>query len=267
MPKPKRPMLGIIIVVVVLSASGAAVAASPRLRQGILARLRLGGSAPAEGELVASGFIEADEISIAAELGGRVVDLAVDEGEEVEAGQVLIRLDGTLLDAQIEARRQVWSWRRRGWPRCRPAHARRTSCRRRRWSSRPKPHATEPPVVARPAGAARGAQALDAQIAQARAQVAVAEAALCQATALKDAAEIAYDAFWDGQEALEEARQKLNQIPSRTGRRRWGCHSTSTSSPTVTGRPGWASTARRRRWMAPGPRCRTSTRRAQTRRI
>jgi HlyD family secretion protein len=49
---------------------------------------------------VASGFIEAKQVSLAAELGGRIVDLAVDEGDEVSAGQILVRLDDRLLRAQ-----------------------------------------------------------------------------------------------------------------------------------------------------------------------
>ncbi len=56
-------------------------------------------------------------------------------------------------------------------------------------------------------------QALDAEIVRARAQVAAAEAALEQAVALKDAAEIAYDAFWEGREEFDEAVRALLEIP------------------------------------------------------
>ncbi len=52
--------------------------------------------------LVASGFIEAEEASVTTELGGRIVALYADEGDEVEAGQVLVRLDDSLLVGQIE---------------------------------------------------------------------------------------------------------------------------------------------------------------------
>jgi len=44
--------------------------------------------------------------------------------------------------------------------------------------------------------------------------VAAAEAGLTQATALKDAAEIAHDAYWDGQDKLAKAKEKLNDIPA-----------------------------------------------------
>jgi HlyD family secretion protein len=65
--------------------------------------LWLGGQAEVEEEesLVASGSIEGEEISIVSEFGGRIVGLYVDEGDEIEAEQVLIELDTSLLDAQM----------------------------------------------------------------------------------------------------------------------------------------------------------------------
>jgi HlyD family secretion protein len=56
---------------------------------------------PRRGEgLVASGSIEAEEITVAAEMGGRVLELAVDEGDEVAAGDLLLQLDREALLAQ-----------------------------------------------------------------------------------------------------------------------------------------------------------------------
>jgi len=55
------------------------------------------------GPITASGFIEAEEVAVASELGGRVVELPVSEGDEAGTGQVLARLDGTLLEARIAA--------------------------------------------------------------------------------------------------------------------------------------------------------------------
>ncbi len=49
------------------------------------------------GPLTASGVIQADEIRIAAELGGRIVRIETQKGENVRAGQVLIELDATQL--------------------------------------------------------------------------------------------------------------------------------------------------------------------------
>jgi multidrug efflux pump subunit AcrA (membrane-fusion protein) len=53
--------------------------------------------------LVASGFVEAEEATVATELGGRIVALHADEGDEVDEGQVLVQLDDSLLLAQVRA--------------------------------------------------------------------------------------------------------------------------------------------------------------------
>lgn len=55
----------------------------------------------AEAALSASGTIEGEEVSITAEVGGRIEALLADEGDEVEAGAVLVRLDEALLKAQV----------------------------------------------------------------------------------------------------------------------------------------------------------------------
>ena len=52
--------------------------------------------------LVASGSIEAEEVSVAAEIGGRIVEMLADEGDEVATGDVLVQLDQTVLLAQRE---------------------------------------------------------------------------------------------------------------------------------------------------------------------
>lgn len=55
------------------------------------------------GEVIAaSGIIEAQEVSITAEIGGRITNLLVDEGDQVEEGDLLIELDTDLLAAQIK---------------------------------------------------------------------------------------------------------------------------------------------------------------------
>ncbi len=50
--------------------------------------------------LTASGTVEATEILIAPEMSGRVIEVLVNEGDAVQAGDVLFRLDPTLLQAQ-----------------------------------------------------------------------------------------------------------------------------------------------------------------------
>jgi len=87
-------------VAVFVAVAGITFAISPATWQQVSGQVSL--SKPEADGLVASGFIEAEEVTIAPELGGRVVELLVAEGDDVEAGQVLVRLDGTLLEAQIE---------------------------------------------------------------------------------------------------------------------------------------------------------------------
>ena len=50
--------------------------------------------------LTASGTIEAVEVTISPEIGGKIVDVSVDEGASVRTGDVLFRLDDTLPQAQ-----------------------------------------------------------------------------------------------------------------------------------------------------------------------
>lgn len=49
-----------------------------------------------------SGNIEATEINVGAEMAGKVAELKVDEGEEVEEGEELGKLDDALLKAQYD---------------------------------------------------------------------------------------------------------------------------------------------------------------------
>ena len=54
--------------------------------------------------LQASGLIETTEITVAPELSGRVAEVNAKEGEAVQIGAVLFRLDDTLLQAQRQAK-------------------------------------------------------------------------------------------------------------------------------------------------------------------
>jgi HlyD family secretion protein len=62
---------------------------------------RTGTARAAETSLSASGTIEGEEVSITAEVGGRIEALLADEGDEVEASAVLVRVDEALLKAQV----------------------------------------------------------------------------------------------------------------------------------------------------------------------
>lgn len=70
---------------------------------GILAALMalLPGSAPVEGGYV--GYLEADYVYVAPASAGRIVDIAVEEGASVTAGQVLFTLDARQHQALLDA--------------------------------------------------------------------------------------------------------------------------------------------------------------------
>ncbi|WP_185827596.1 HlyD family secretion protein [Halomonas nitroreducens] len=74
---------------------------------GYLAFLGWQPPSPPRGILYASGRIEATEVRLAAELSGRVVDSRLREGQPVDKGSELIRLDDSLLrleEAELAAR-------------------------------------------------------------------------------------------------------------------------------------------------------------------
>ncbi|HTP11597.1 MAG TPA: efflux RND transporter periplasmic adaptor subunit [Anaerolineae bacterium] len=52
--------------------------------------------------LKASGTIEATDVSLSPEIGGRVIDVAATDGDAVQKDQALVRLDDTLLQAQLK---------------------------------------------------------------------------------------------------------------------------------------------------------------------
>ncbi len=62
-------------------------------------------SSGAAGTVTGTGSIEADGVTIAAQRPGRVRQVLADEGDAVAAGDVLIRLDAALIDAQIDEAR------------------------------------------------------------------------------------------------------------------------------------------------------------------
>jgi HlyD family secretion protein len=61
-----------------------------------------------EGFASGNGRIEATEVDVATKLAGRIASIAVDEGDFVEPGQVLARMDTQALEAQLaQARAQL----------------------------------------------------------------------------------------------------------------------------------------------------------------
>ncbi len=178
---------------------------------GLLAQLGLTGE-PA-GTIEASGTMEAEEVVIASEFGGRVKEILVDEGDEVEAGQVLIRLDTDLLEAQIgEVQAAVG--------------AARANLARVQAGARPGEIATAEAILEQAIAARDGAerawqdaealrdnpQELNAQIDEARTQVELAERGVAQAQAQLQTLKIQRDAYAGGGDDDSKTRyQALDQ--------------------------------------------------------
>lgn len=60
-----------------------------------------GVAAPPPRGIVASGTIEVEEVSVSSEVAGRVVQLPVDEGDRVRAGDLLVKLDDSVPALQV----------------------------------------------------------------------------------------------------------------------------------------------------------------------
>jgi HlyD family secretion protein len=58
------------------------------------------GNGQDDGSIVASGFIEGEEVIVASEVSGRIAEMLVYRGDRVTAGDVLVRLDGEVLQSQ-----------------------------------------------------------------------------------------------------------------------------------------------------------------------
>ncbi len=85
----KRPPVPVIVVVLLILAASAY----------FIITQTMGGE---NGALTASGFIETTRVNIAPELAGKVTEVLVTEGQPVRQGDTLMRLDGSLLNAQRE---------------------------------------------------------------------------------------------------------------------------------------------------------------------
>ncbi|WP_375138198.1 HlyD family secretion protein [Stutzerimonas azotifigens] len=67
----------------------------------VLIWMELRPSGLGDGFASANGRIEATEVDVASKLAGRLLDILVDEGDFVEAGQTLARMDTQVLEAQL----------------------------------------------------------------------------------------------------------------------------------------------------------------------
>lgn len=160
--------------------------------------------------LTASGVIEAREVSITAEVGGRIVDISADEGDEVEEGAILVRLDTALPEAEMGRAQAAIALAQ--------ANLAQVKAGARDEEIQAAQAAVEKAIAARE-GARRAwddaravlenPQELNLQIAEAETQLALAEHQLSQAQAQLATAQIMRDEYkWDGSaegQALYEA--------------------------------------------------------------
>jgi multidrug efflux pump subunit AcrA (membrane-fusion protein) len=213
--KRRLRIVGLVVGLIVIVAAGGGwwyFSTHPADWQRIVGQLPLPDSE--DGTLVASGFIEAEEIDLAPELGGRLTALFVEEGDDVAAGETVLRFDETLIQAQIEAAQAEVDVARAELAQveagARPARIRQAEAAlRQAEAAREGAHQAWQDAMA----LRDNPQELDARIAQARAEVAAAKAAVTRAHALKEAAALAKDNFDDAQEAIDEALERWKEIP------------------------------------------------------
>lgn len=163
-----------------------------------------------ETPLTASGFIEAEEITIATEVGGRVAALNAQVGDEIEAGEVVAYLDNRIAAAEV---------------RLAAAKVRETEARlamARNGATEAQLRIAEARLGQAQSGETGACQAwedakailaspqeLDRQIQVTRAQVRAAEASFTMAEALKDVAEIGLAQFDDARALLADLPDKV----------------------------------------------------------
>jgi HlyD family secretion protein len=107
----RRALIPLILILALLAAGAWSARQRGVQPQDLVAALRgqpahlllalLGARGQQEETLAASGYMEAEEVALSFEAGGRIVELLAGEGEAVQADQVVARLDPLLLDAQI----------------------------------------------------------------------------------------------------------------------------------------------------------------------
>ena len=97
-----RPLIIILVIVAIIGGGYWYFNQNPDQLTQLKLRLGLITEAEASGVYSVSGFIEAEEVNVAAETGGRITYIAADEGDFVEAGQPLVELDTALLNAELK---------------------------------------------------------------------------------------------------------------------------------------------------------------------
>jgi multidrug efflux pump subunit AcrA (membrane-fusion protein) len=96
-----RPLIIILLLVTIIGGGYWYFDRNPDQLVQLQLRFGLISEAEATGLYRVSGYIEADQIDVAAETRGRITRLTVDEGDFANAGQILVELDAALLEAEM----------------------------------------------------------------------------------------------------------------------------------------------------------------------
>ena len=157
------------------------------------------------GVLEATGLIQVNEVSVASQFGGRIVAMPVAEGTRVAAGDLLVELDTTLIDAQIEAAEAAVAWAEAGLAQA-TAGARpgQIAAAEAQLAQAEAAHVAATQAVSDTLALVENPQDIRLQIAVMQAQVEAAQHQVEQATALKDAAEVAKNTFEEAQVRVGE---------------------------------------------------------------
>jgi len=168
-----------------------------------------------EETLEASGIIQVEEVSIASEFGGRIAEIPVTEGDSVATGEVLVRLDTALLDAQVEAAEAMVTIAKAGLAQAQAgARPGQVAVAQAQLAQAEAGCVTAQQAVSDTQALVEDPQDINLQIAVTAAQLESAQRQLAQAVAFKDAAVIMHDAYWDGMEKLGAIEEQLKEIPA-----------------------------------------------------
>ena len=160
--------------------------------------------------LSASGFLEADSVTLAAEVEAPIAAINAEQGQAVNAGQALVRLDDTLAQAQRAqaqaalAAAQAALTQTLAGPRPDAVTAAEADLARAQagWLGSLQAVTDTAALVARPPG-------LDIQLAQAETQVKLAEQAVLQAKSVREATQAARDKIPAGYTERDIQEQQL----------------------------------------------------------
>ncbi len=158
------------------------------------------GGAAGDGEpaLQTTGIIQAEQVAIASELGGRIAAIPVAEGDRVQQGDLLVQLDTALIDAQIEAAETLLAVAQAGLAQAQAgARPGQIEVAKAQLALAEAGRIAAQQAISDTLALVENPQDIQLQIAVAQAQAQAASYQVAQATARKDAIEIAKNAFED----------------------------------------------------------------------